>query len=274
MRSVKLLVACVVLPLCCIPSAKALLVVGDSGGGSTYTDGAGAGAGWDYVGNLIGSSPSSVSYVSNGWFVTANHVWTSDVVGKSEESLTLGGSTYTININSYTSITDTSGTAADLCMFRVNGFVGLPEGKAVMESTPLWNDSLRLIGNGYDNDVNTGLTWGNATPYYTQSKGSYSTLTPTVGTTVGYLAIYDGETPGSAYGQTYDSGGGVFVDDQLAGIMFSIGSYGGEDVTVVADFSVYGGQINTTSAIPEPSVLVMALVAPVSAFFIRRTFMM
>ena len=257
-----------------VPVAEALLVVGDTGSSSIYTDGTGAGAGWSYVGSLIGSAPSSVSYVSNGWFVTAQHVWDGDVVGRSQETLTLSGTTYTINTGSFTSITNVSGSTTDLCMFQVGDFSGLPMGMEVLESTPLWNDSLRLIGNGYDNGGAAGMTWGNGSPYFTGNGASRSTLTLAVGTTTSYLSIYDSGTAGSAYGQTYDSGGGVFVDGQLAGILISVGSYAGEDVSVVTDFSVYGSQINATTAIPEPSVLVLALVAPVAAFFIRRTFMM
>lgn len=258
-----------------VPVAEALLVVGDSGASSIYTDAAGAGAGWDYVGSLIGSAPSSVTYVSNGWFVTAQHVWDGDVVDKGQETLDLGGITYTINTNSYTGITNPSGTSADLCMFRVDDFSDLPTGMEVLESTLQWDDSLRLIGNGYDNDGTTGLTWGNGTPYYTGSGPSRSILTGTVGgsDTICYLSIYDDGTSGSAYGQTHDSGGGVFVDGQLAGIMILIGSYGGEDVSFVTDFSVYGSQINATTAIPEPSVLVLGSVVAIVGFSIRRIFM-
>ncbi|MFA7257599.1 MAG: trypsin-like serine protease [Kiritimatiellales bacterium] len=249
-----------------LPSAEALLVVGDSGSGSIYTNGAGAGTGWDYVGNLIGTAPSSVSYVSNGWFLTANHVWTGDVVGRNENILNLGGTGYSINLGSYTSITNANGTSADLCMFRVNALAGLPAGMAVLESTPHWSSSLRLIGNGYDNGGITGMTWGNGTPY----KAGSSTLTLLVGDTASYLSIYDSGIEGDAYAQTYDSGGGVFVDGQLAGVMFSIGTYGGEDVTVVTDFSVYGQQINQTSVIPEPTTAILLAGVALAFGIIKR----
>ena len=266
MKRLLLLIAVVLLGWTSI--SEALLVVGDSGA-SQYTQGSGAGVGWGYVGNLItnatGNAHSSVTYVSNGWFTTANHVWTGDVTGtRHQETLSLGGFEYSINMGSYTNI-----SGADLCMFRVNEMVGLPAGMAVLEETPHWTDSLRLIGNGYDNGGSPGLTWGNGTPY----RSGASTLTLSVGDTQSYLSVYDSGTEGSAYGQTYDSGGGVFVDDQLAGIMISIGSYGGEDVTVITDFSVYGQQITSIAAIPEPSVLVLGLIVPALAVFIRRRFL-
>lgn len=253
------------------PFAEALLVVGDSGTDSVYTNASGAGAGWAYVGNLIGGAPSSVSYVSNGWFVTAQHVWDSDVVGKNEGTLSLGGTAYTINTETYTRITDSEGTAADLCMFRVETLAGLPTGMAVSESTPQWNDSLILIGNGLDNDGHTGLTWGTGTPYYVGSGQNRHTELLTADTTESYLSVYDSGTTSSAYAQTYDSGGGVFVNGQLTGIMTSIGTCDGEQITVVADFSTYGEQINAISPIPEPSAGI--LLAGIALVFgvIKRT---
>ena len=227
-------------------------MVGDSGSGSIYTNGAYAGDSWDYVGYLPGGdpSPSSVSYVSNGWFLTAQHVWNNEVIGNGQETLTLGGNSYTISTDSHTSITNASGSAADLCMFRAENLVGLPAGIAVTETTPPWNASFRLIGNGLDNTGQTGMTWGNGTPYWTA--GSFpSALTLTVGTTESFLSIYDSGTTGSAYAQTYDSGSGVFTDGKLAGITFNIGTYGGESVTVAADLSAYYTQITNTVQITD-----------------------
>jgi hypothetical protein len=243
------------------PSAKALLVVGDSGTGSVYTNGAGAGSGWNYEGNLTGTAPSSVTYVSNGWFVTANHVWNNDVVGKSQGSLSLDGTTYTIDTDSYTSITNADGTGADLCMFRVNDLTGLPSGVSVLESTPRWSDSLILIGNGYDNGGSTGLTWGDGDLYSTGSGQNRATYTATQAlnglNTTYYLSVYDNAVTGSAYAQTFDSGGGVFVNGQLAGIMVANGTGIGDGITCITDFSIYGKQINQTSVIPEPTTAIL-----------------
>jgi hypothetical protein len=251
-------------------ATQALLVVGDTSDSSIYSTGTGAGTGWDYVGSLNGSAPSSVTYVSNGWFVTANHVWTSDVVGKSETTLELGGTAYTIDSSSYTSITNSSGTAADLCMFRVADLVGLPSGISVMTKTPRGNDSLILIGNGYDNEDSTGLTWGNGTLY----GSGPSVYSYTVSDTVCYMSLYYTNSTGSAYGQTYDSGGGVFVDGQLAGIMVATATGVEDGITFITDFSEYGSQINTTSAIPEPTTgILLAGVAIVFGLIKRFRYM-
>ncbi|WP_372808079.1 trypsin-like serine protease [Pontiella sp.] len=258
--------------LALVPMAQALLVVGDAGSSSEYTVGTNGGAGWNYVGNLIGAAPSSVTYVSNGWFLTANHVWNYDVVGKSLETLQLGGYTYSINTSTYTQILNTDATATDLCMFRATSFDELPVGMAVLESTPGANDALRLIGNGYDNESNTGLTWGDGTTFQTGSGRNSSTYTLEYSDTTCFLSVYDETTDGSAYGQTYDSGGGVFVDGQLAGIMLGVGTLGEEAVTLVADMGTYGEQINAIAAIPEPAVLGLVAGASVTALFVRRRF--
>jgi hypothetical protein len=235
------------------PSAKALLVVGDSGSDSIYTNGTGAGTGWNYVGYSVGGSPSSMTYVSNGWFVTANHVWSNEVVStKHQETVNLGGTDYTINLSSYTSITNADGTGADLCMFRVNEFAGLPTGMAVSESLPRLSDFLMLIGNGYDNSYSTGMTWGDGS-IYGQGRTSTTTTNLGFGATTYYFSIYDTNVTGSACGQTYDSGGGAFVNEQLAGIIGANGTGIGDGITLITDFSVYGKQINQASVIPEPT---------------------
>ena len=261
-----------------VSSARALLVVGDAdSGGSMYTTTPSDGFGWDYVGHLVGSDPSSVTYVSNGWFVTAQHVWDNDIsTNPNEETLTIGGNTYSIDMDSYTAIVNADDSAADLCMFRVTSLSGLPEGMSVLESTPLKTDSLRLVGDGIDNNGNTGMTWGNGTTYSTGHPSSTYTLTQPSGSysTECYLSVYDAATTGSAYGQTYDSGGGVFVNGQLAGIMLYVGTGVGDGITYVSDFSAYGEQINTTAAIPEPMVASLISLFGLSALVVRRFFLM
>ena len=249
------------------PAANAILVVGDEAGGSIYTTPPGDGQGWDYVGHLIGTAPSSVSYVASGWFLTAQHVWDNDITRATnpEESLLLGGNTYGIDTDSYISITNPSGSSADLCMFRVTDSAGLPAGRSVLESTPESTDALRLVGNGFDKNGNTGLTWGNGTPYSWNSSVSKYTIN---GTTC-YKSRYSSSTEGNAYAQVYDSGGGVFVDGQLAGVMVAV-SY---NSTYITDFSTYGKQINSVamiSAIPEPLVASSVLLFGSTLLVVRR----
>ena len=234
-----------------IHPAHALLVVGDSGSASIYTNGAGAGDAWNYVGHLIGSAPSSVTYISNGWFVTALHVWNNDVVGRNEKSLLLSGATYNMDIASFIAITNANGSGTDLCMFRVTGTNGLPAGMSVAKTLPNRSDSLTLIGNGRDNSAITGLTWGVGT-VYSQSLSVYTTVASSGGKDINcYLSVYNTNTAGSAYGQTYDSGGGVFVNGRLIGIMVGIGTGVSDGVTFIANFSVYGNQISNTAGLMD-----------------------
>lgn len=252
--------------------SQALLVVGDSDASSAYTDGAGAGSDWDYVGHLLGSAPSSVTYVSNQWFVTAHHVWDNDVVGKGQTTLDLGGTTYTINTGSKVAITNASGSEADLCMFRVTDSVGLPTGIQAMESTVGYNNALLMIGNGFDNDGNTGMTWGDGSIYSVSPPPQTYTGTQDLNgrSTTYFLSVYNSEADGSALAQTYDSGGGAFANGELAGIMVATGSLSGDDVTLVADAGAYGAQINSIAAVPEPVAISLLSCAGLISLMVSR----
>jgi hypothetical protein len=255
--------------ICVAPCSHALLVKGDSGASSTYTDPAGAGSGWNYVGHLVGSAPSSVTYVSNGWFLTATHVWFGDVINKSQTSLSLGGSSYTIETNSYQNMTNSDGTDSDVCMFRVTGQEALPAGSAVIEATPARNAVLRMIGNGEDNAGNTGMTWGDSDIAMQFGQVYIETGEFEGRVTTYYAGVYDPAQAGSARGNTYDSGGGVFVDDKLCGIMLAMGT----DITAMADFATYGAQINDTISIPEPAVMTMIIGSGIGLLACKRFFL-
>jgi hypothetical protein len=222
---------------------------------------------------LEGTAPSSVSYVSNGWFLTAQHVWENDVTGRSQETLSLGDNTYTIDTSSYVSITNSSGSATDLCMFRSTESSDLPTGMGVLDSTPELDDSLLLIGNGYDNDTETGLTWGDGTLYSSGRGRESSVVMAETSDTTCFLSVYDSRIEGSAFAQTYDSGGGVFVDGELAGIMIAIGTTNNQYVTYAADLSTYADQINETLVIPEPATLTLIALVGATMVGIRRIFL-
>jgi hypothetical protein len=261
------------LVICVAPCSHALLVVGDSGTSSIYTNPAGAGSGWNYVGHLVGSAPSSVTYVSNGWFLTATHVWFGDVINKSQTSLSLGGSSYTIDTGSYQNMTNSNGTASDVCMFRVTGQEALPAGYAVIADTPVRNAVLRMIGNGLDNAGNTGMTWGDSDIAMQFGQVLTGTAALNGRETTYYAGIYDSEKAGSARGNTYDSGGGVFVDGKLCGIMLAVGTLGLDEITAMADFATYGAQINDTIAIPEPAVMTMIIGSGIGLLACKRFFL-
>ena len=110
--------------------------------------------GWDYVGRITGSAPSSVTYIDNNWFITAYHVQVLD----GPTGVSLGGSTYSIDASSWTRLENSVGGEADLAMFRVNESVGLSA--LTVRSSALANGSeLTMIGNGRNRE--TDLSYWN-----------------------------------------------------------------------------------------------------------------
>jgi hypothetical protein len=288
-----------------VAGAQAVIVAG--GDGTQNTTAPAGGQGWDYVGKITGPAPSGVTYIDNNWFITAYHVQ----ADSSPTGVSLGGSTYSIDAGSWTRLTNSEGGDADLAMFRVTDNVGLSG--VTLSSSPTNGMALTMIGNGMNReagltqwsvDTNTGddpwiwtevgsggnaagykwasgqtKRWGNNrkeadTMLVEDSKGIFTDM---------FYTDFDAVV-GEAQGATYDSGGGVFVNNdgewELAGIMLATANYSGQpsstsvfgDLTYAADLSVYTSQINTIAAIPEPSVLALVFVVP-TGYFIRRIFM-
>lgn len=152
-----------------------------------------------------------------------------------------------------------------------------------------------MIGNGRNRatdqsfwNVDTGTgpwTWTenglptNASGYYWASgstrrwgsntkEGDAGLVNDGFGITDMYYTDFDAVV-GEAQGATYDSGGGVFVENagewELAGLMLTTSGYSGQpgstavfgNRTYVADMQYYADQINTTSTIPEPATALL-----------------
>lgn len=276
--------------------ANAVIVdVGDGSGNTTST---GAGGGWDYVGRIDKPGVySSVTYLDNNWFITANHIKALD----NPTGVILGGSSYGIDSGSWTRLS-ANGEDADLIMFRVTSNVGL-SGVSVSSSSVANNAHLTMIGNGRDRA--TDLTLWDSNWNEVPSGGSYSGYKWDAGSTMrwgentkernsdanidtGYGitdTFYTDFDAGEAQGATYDSGGGVFLDNgDLAGIMITVGGYSGQpgwpnnvsafgNKTYIADLSTYSSQINDNIAIPEPSAMIFMVATPLAVLFIRRIFL-
>lgn len=261
-------------------TARAVIIAGGDGTGNTNAPS--GDQGWSYVGRLS-NVPSSVTYVGNQWFITANHIKVLD----NPSSVLLNGSTYSIVSDSWTRITNSTGTGADLIMFRVFGNVGLAS-LTVSASSLSSGTGVTMIGNGLNRypDLRTLSLPGPDETFYHIKSGTSNTAkrwgTNTIEGDGGMLDIGYGITEslftdfdyvaGEAQGAIYDSGGGVFANNagswELAGIMLSISnlytisgtnavmltggnnSYGGS-ATYLADLSVYRDQIN--QVIPEPT---------------------
>lgn len=103
------------------------------------------------------------------------------------------------------------------------------------------------------------MTWGDGDIYETGNGANRSTYTATEElsgrTTTYFLSVYHAATQGSAHAQLYDSGGGAFVNNKIAGIMVAAG----EEVTLLTDAGTYGTQINDTLAVPEPGTAISVL---------------
>lgn len=266
-------------------SAKAVILAG--GDGAQNTNAPSGGQGWDYVGRIDHPTAySSVTYISNNWFVTAYHIKALD----NPTGVLLGGVDYDIDPNSWTRLTNSVGGNADLIMFRVvGGTVGLP-GLAVRPTTTLPTSSLTMIGNGRNREasettwnsswveggkptVYRGYKWasvGSAKRWGTNVKDDDAGLVnsgESFGVTEMFYTDFDrtGGTVDEAQGATFDSGGGVFYDNgsqwELAGIMITVGNlYSGQpwsppsigsavygNLTLIADMQYYAAQIALTT---------------------------
>jgi hypothetical protein len=285
-------------------SSEVWAVIIAGGNGSENTNGSGV-IGWDYVGRISAANgaPSSVTYLGNSWFITAYHVKSFD----NPTGVVLNATSYTINTSSWTRITNSTGSKADLVMFKVtNSISGLPS-LSIANGTPAPGTALTMIGNGLNRASN--LTYWSSSWVETNQTGmTYSGYKWSSGTTkrwgsneaevsglVSYSWVNQGITnsctnaafytdfdnvSGEAQGATYDSGGGVFIGTtnswQLAGIMLTVGTYSGQpagtsvfgDETYMADLATYRDQIGQT--IPEPSTGILLVGVSIIFGIIKR----
>lgn len=277
----------IVLCLISVVNVEAVILAG--GDGTQNTTLPIGGQGWDYVGRIEhATARSSVTYVTNNWFITAHHIKVLD----QPTSVLLGGSSYSIDPNSWTRLTNSVGGDADLSMFRVvGGTVGL-SGLTVRSSPTSNGFGLTMIGNGRNRETSethwnvdtsvepwiwtevsppppsdlsgykwaAGATkrWGNNTKEDDagpiDSGGSF-------GVTDMFYTAFDDAGGDEAQGAIYDSGGGVFYntgsDWELAGIMLRTTIYIDQPAestvygnrTYIADMQYYAAQISSTAQI-------------------------
>lgn len=278
-------------------SARAAILAGGDGAGNTNGTGA---AGWDYTGKIShASANSSVTYVGNSWFVTAHHVKHFD----NPTGVVLNATTYGIDTNSWTRITNSTGTKADLVLFKVLETVTGFANPAISSQTPTNGTAVTLIGNGRNRAADltmwksdwsettnsselaySGYKWaaGSAKRWGTNTvdgTGSLAYVVEATNVTRVFYTDFD-DAPGEGQGATYDSGGGVFTGTTsgwtLSGLMITVGGYSGQPAatsvfgnrTYIADLSVYRDQIVQT--IPEPSAALMAAGACAAWMAFRR----
>jgi hypothetical protein len=266
-------------------AGSALAVIISGGDGTENTTAPSGDKGWSYVGRIDSASkPSGVTYISNNWFVTANHVWQNEVINSHLMNVVLNGFVYTVDTESSVQVTNSLGAGVDLRLFRVNSPVAGLAGVTVATQPPVFNTSITLIGSGMDREsaltywyVNTSLwTWietnsisGNFSGYkWATTKGTKrwgSNKVSSTGIDLGGTTCFSadfGSTSGEGMAATFDSGGGVFTglntSTKLVGIMITIGTYSNQpsaavygNITYMADLFVYQNQITNTVALVD-----------------------
>ena len=286
-------------------STRALVL---AGGGQGNTNAPTDDPGWANVGHELATNTSAVStvvYLGNGWFITADHVWNLD----NPTGVLVDASTYTVDSSSWVQLTNSlspyAGTNADLAMFRVTTTVtGLPI--LSLRSTSLRDNSpVTMIGYGYGGQTNMTY-WDSSWNVTTSASGVYSGFywgasagieqwgtnlaAPSSWVDDGYGISRTFDTTFNANGGAnaaqaaeYDSGGAVFYKNgstwQLTGIMIDINGYSDQpgnaavfgDQTYSVDLSSYNSEIVSLMAIPEPaSVFVVGAGVLLAVRMVRR----
>lgn len=242
-----------------ILAARAVIINTPDGAGNTNSPP--DAACWENVGKItVSGAPSSVTYVSNNWFLTASHVHTLD----KPTAVLLSGVTYAIQSNSWTQMTNANGSRADLILFHVDGAVTNAPSFLPGAGSPDADADTVMIGHGRDratgvtywttNSVGTWLETNEASAIYSGYKWGASTGTKRWGentvdnlgkkstleniaysvngvalTTTVFRTTFDLTSTNDAQGATYDSGGGVFTQSDgrwyLSGIMITVGPF-------------------------------------------------
>ncbi len=278
-----------VLSFCSI--AQAVIIAGGNGSGNTTGTGV---IGWDYVGKISSANgaPSSVTYLGNSWFITAYHVKQLD----NPTGVVLNATSYGIDSSSWKRITNSTGSNADLVLFKVtNSISGLPA-VSIADSTPSNGSALTMIGDGRNRAASLTTWYVDVTPSswvwgttnfagadgtlqgYSYASGSTkrwgsNTVNGSVdgindgyGITDTFYTDFD-NVAGEAQGATYDSGGGVFIGTtnnwQLAGVMLTVGTYNSQPAnTAVFGDTTYVADLTAyrdqiNQVIPEPTTAVL-----------------
>lgn len=237
-----------------LAAGLARAVVSAGGDGTGNTNAPADDPGFNRLGRLSHRA-SSVTYLSNGWFLTAYHVQQLDKISghPGPTGVVLGGVTYSVDDASWTRLTNIYG-AADATLFRVKegvaysgpalsirsaaasgGVTMIGDGLTRYNTLTYWatnaagtwveTNSANAMATGYKLNTGSGssaIRWG------TNAVSNTAFLNPdaTYGTSVVFRVQFDDQGGEEAQGVLYDSGGGVFIKNggtwQLAGMMVTV----------------------------------------------------
>ncbi len=280
-------------------TARAVVIAGGDGLGNTNAPS--DNPGWANVGQFNTGQNSAV-YLGNRWVLTAWHVYSND----HPTQVRFGSTWYNLESNSWTRITNSSGTYADMILVRTETAPPLPD-VTLRSSTIPNNAQLVMIGNGRQRHP-TNSYW-NAAWQETNAAGAvYTGFKMTTGflqqrwglnvidnafksvniidgyfmvTTTSFRVTFDADAgPDEAQAVIGDSGGAVFYKSggtwELVGMMFNVGTEAGQPWPNVVVYGNRSWVANLTTpvyynqlaaAIPEPGTVAMAALA----FFVVRT---
>ncbi len=256
-RSVRLLHRCLTTALLLAASPAAAVIL-NTGSGTGNTTAPSDDPGWANIGQRTGGL--TVTYIGNGWVLTAHHVGAGNV--KFE------GIDYTFVPGSAHQLLNPDGTGADMLVFRIAQETGLPS--IPLRATPLpappTITNLTLVGNGRNRGTATtwmgigGWNWGTGyTIRWGTNRVSAVGLDIPISPRKTHAFSTDFTSPlGTTYeaqGAEGDSGGPAFVKNgatwELAGVLFGIAGFEGQpdytalygNVTYLGDVSYYRSQI-------------------------------
>jgi hypothetical protein len=266
-----------------------------SGDGTGNTSAPADDFGFANVGEMSDTGLSGV-YLGNGWVITANHV--------GAQPIRLLGVVYQPVAGSGVQLSNPSGPAPDLSVYRINGYPLLPA-LVLSSGTPAINEVVSCAGRGWTRAA-AQTSWNAAwqegvspTAYRGYKPGAPATRrwgTNAVSATgVDLLSTRSIETVFDQVGTPYesqavvgDSGGGCFAKRngawELVGIMIYYRVLQGQPVnvavfgdgTVAADVAYYRAQIQALTpppgpvpALPAPGGALLAALLAFSARYLR-----
>lgn len=299
LRGVRLFVS-----LVCSPMVPAWAVVIAGGDGLGNTNAPPDDPGWANVGQFNLGQNSAI-YLGNRWVLTAWHVYSND----HPTQVRFGTTWYALDGNSWTRLTNASGTFADMVLVRTTTTPPLPD--VTLRSTQIPNSAqLVMIGNGRQRHPTNSYwdaSWQETDPanaVYTGFKMTTGSLQQRWGlntidnafksvnvldsyymlTTTSFRVTFDQNSdPHEAQAVIGDSGGAVFYKSsgtwQLVGMLYNIGIEPGQPWPNVVVFGNRSWAANLTTsvyynqlaaAIPEPGTIALAGLAFGALHVLRR----